>query len=354
MIDSNTDFFKIVDNFAKTAHVPSIPIIEAKLDFVPKVTIAIPTYKRPDLLKDALESALNQVGYDEYDVMVVDNNPERNCETEKLIYSYSDKRLSYYKNAENLGMEGNWNRLFTFAKGPWVVMLHDDDLLLPDFIRVCMSIVFKHPNIGILKPLQYEWYDDGKKLKLPGFTCTKKLKRIYEIDNLRGFVLGPPTGLLLNKEKVHLIGGFNSEMHPSSDFCFIVLFSYFFQVYQIDQVLSIYRWMQNESLKAATLQGFINNDYHLYSYLFKHFKFPNKLSENILNFKFMGIEELYRKIDENLKFDIKILGMQSINPKVGLLSYYLLRCIILLFRFVYACGGKLIFKKRQFNCFDCF
>ena len=50
MIDKNTDFFKYVDNFAKIEHIPSVTIFESSLDYIPKITIAIPTYKRVDLL----------------------------------------------------------------------------------------------------------------------------------------------------------------------------------------------------------------------------------------------------------------------------------------------------------------
>ena len=84
MIEQKTDLFEYVDNFAKTAHITSIPIFEAQLDYTPEITIAIPTYKRTELLKEAIDSAINQTDYANYDILVVDNNPERGCETENL------------------------------------------------------------------------------------------------------------------------------------------------------------------------------------------------------------------------------------------------------------------------------
>ena len=64
--------------------------------------------------------------------MVVDNNPERECETEQLLREYKAiPNLFYYKNTENVGMTGNWNKLFELSQTNFVVMLHDDDLINP-------------------------------------------------------------------------------------------------------------------------------------------------------------------------------------------------------------------------------
>jgi glycosyltransferase involved in cell wall biosynthesis len=39
------------------------------------VTIAIPTFKRAKFLKEAVDSAINQVRYTDYDIIVVANKP---------------------------------------------------------------------------------------------------------------------------------------------------------------------------------------------------------------------------------------------------------------------------------------
>ncbi|MEZ7821095.1 MAG: glycosyltransferase family A protein, partial [Patescibacteria group bacterium] len=146
MVDKNTDFFKYVDNFAKTVNIASIPIFEFKSNRIPKITIGIPTYKRTDLLKEAIESAINQIGYKDYDIIVVDNNPLRGCETEKMMLNYRGQRISYYKNVENIQMAGNWNRLYTLAKGEYVVMLHDDDMLHNDYLLNISNFISKYNN----------------------------------------------------------------------------------------------------------------------------------------------------------------------------------------------------------------
>ena len=76
-------------------------------------SFCIPTYRRSKDLKEAIDSVFAQQTGIPFNVIVSDNNPERNDETEILINTYyADKdNLRYIKNAENLGMAGNWNRL---------------------------------------------------------------------------------------------------------------------------------------------------------------------------------------------------------------------------------------------------
>lgn len=198
MIDQHTDLFKYVDNFSKTAHIPSISIIESKIDYIPEITIAIPTYKRTDLLKEAIDSAINQIAYTNYDIIVVDNNPERDCDTEKLMRSYNNPIISYYKNSENLGMVGNWNRLFTLAKGIYVVMLHDDDLLYPNYLSTIIKSCSKLPNVDIVFPKHNR--SNYRIIKKSGNNnqiikgCKVKLEHF-----INGNFIGPPVGMCVKK-----------------------------------------------------------------------------------------------------------------------------------------------------------
>jgi hypothetical protein len=84
-VNDKTDFFKYVDSFAKDEGVNSLLIKGDISSVAPAVTIAIPTYKRPEFIKCAIDSALSQEKFDNYEVVVVDNDPERGTETEKLF-----------------------------------------------------------------------------------------------------------------------------------------------------------------------------------------------------------------------------------------------------------------------------
>ena len=66
----------------------------------PKVTIAIPTYNRAQLLKISMQSVLDQ-DYPDFRILVLDNASSDN--TEEVVRSFSDTRITYHRNKKNVG-----------------------------------------------------------------------------------------------------------------------------------------------------------------------------------------------------------------------------------------------------------
>ena len=69
-------------------------------------------------------------------------------ETEAVVASFDDPRIRYLRNAENLGMVGNWNRCLAEARGELIANLCDDDLMLPDRLARQVAIFDAHPETG--------------------------------------------------------------------------------------------------------------------------------------------------------------------------------------------------------------
>lgn len=323
MINNKIDSFEYVDNFKKITTVFSIPIICSRLKYIPQVTIAIPTYKRSGLLKVALDSALNQENYDCFDVIVVDNNPERKDDTERLLMTYNDCRLSYFKNTSNVGMAGNWNKLFVLSKSKWVVMLHDDDVLLPNFLQESMSILEKHSDIGILKPSSFKWWSNQNS-NIPFVNQNNRyfrLQRLYDVSNYFGYVLGPPSGCLFSREKVLTLGGFDQSYYPSIDYYFVVLFSKYYKVYKCNKTLSIYRYSVNESLKEEVLDAFIIQDCFLIDRILTEYYVPKFIKKIIIGFRVKyWVEKFCKKLNPQFLYRGNV--DYHISPFIGNLSRF--------------------------------
>ncbi|MCI1720523.1 MAG: glycosyltransferase family 2 protein [Bacteroidales bacterium] len=264
-VNDKTDFFKYVDSFAKDEGVNSLLVKGDISSVAPAVTIAIPTYKRPEFIKCAIDSALAQKDFDNYEVVVVDNDPERDTETEKIVCAIDNPKLKYYKNAENLGMFGNMNRCFKLSRTKWVTILHDDDMLTPDYLSSVMGVVAKRPDIDMLSSRHSIMDVDGHECTYVTDKFYYKLKGGICRMRLRDFTYYFPTrsiGCLFNKEKVESLGGFNQEFYPTSDYVFCAIFCQKFKGYDYNRFIYRYRMGRNESANPETYKVSIVNDYY--------------------------------------------------------------------------------------------
>lgn len=98
----------------------------------PLLSIAIPTYDRPEMLRECLGSILDQ-GTPDLEVIVGNDCPERILSRDSMgIY---DSRLRFVNHPRRLGARRNHQALLRFGRGRYFTWLADDDLLLPGFLN---------------------------------------------------------------------------------------------------------------------------------------------------------------------------------------------------------------------------
>lgn len=112
-----------------------------------RVTVCVPTFKRPELLEVALRSAIAQTVTD-IEILVGDNGglPE----TSAVIDRLADSRIRLVTHETNLGMMGNWVWLMTSATTPYVASLHDDDQWEPTFLEQTLHAMERHPEVSMV------------------------------------------------------------------------------------------------------------------------------------------------------------------------------------------------------------
>lgn len=117
------------------------------------VSICIPTYQRHKLLGEAIDSCLQQT-YKNIEVLVSDDS--KDDVTEDFVKNTSlDRPIRYWHNKPRLGQANNVNQLFTNAKGDRLILLHDDDLLLPDAVENLVNCWDSVPNLVACFGKQY-------------------------------------------------------------------------------------------------------------------------------------------------------------------------------------------------------
>ncbi|MCF6775565.1 glycosyltransferase [Thiotrichales bacterium 19X7-9] len=276
-IDQEHISFDYRDHIMSMEHVQSI-CIKAALIENPVVSIVIPTYKRLHHLILAIESALNQLYIDNYEVIIVDNNPQRDCDVEKYIVAKygNEKKVGYYKNEKNLGMFGNWNRCYKLAKAPWVSMLHDDDLLKDIYLSEMLKYIKmdevvligncpdKLFNVGKIRPKSRSRKIVATVIKWVG---VRLFRGKYVKLNLYDFIFGVPirpVGFMVKKSAIFHIGGFGNHSYVEDYLCFIKMYlKNKGQVKVLDSSLSFYRYSVNQSLEKATQMQFQIYNYYI-------------------------------------------------------------------------------------------
>ena len=126
-----------------------------------RVSVCIPTYNRCELLTDALASVLTQ---DVADVeILVGDDGSSDDETEALLMSLADPRISYLRNERNLGHAQNVNTLMAKATGEYLALLFDDDAMFPGHLQIVAGLLDRYPE-ALMAHTAYElWMTDGRR-----------------------------------------------------------------------------------------------------------------------------------------------------------------------------------------------
>ena len=97
-------------------------------------SVMIPTYNpRADYLEETLLSVLKQdPGPDQMQIEVVDDCSDDDTASE-VTRQVGAGRVMFHAEPQNRGLANAWNRCIERARGHWVHILHQDDIVLPGF-----------------------------------------------------------------------------------------------------------------------------------------------------------------------------------------------------------------------------
>ncbi len=111
----------------------------------PRVSVAIPTYNRADLVAKAIDSVLDQ-DYADREVIVVDNGSTD--DTRAVLDAYGDRIRVLTRG--NLGRAGGRNEAILAARGDLIAFLDSDDEWLPGSLARRVQALDQHPDIGMV------------------------------------------------------------------------------------------------------------------------------------------------------------------------------------------------------------
>jgi glycosyltransferase involved in cell wall biosynthesis len=111
---------------------------------MPFVTVAIPTYRRLSMLRRAVDSVFAQT-FTDWEIVVSDDEAPPG-ETWEFLETLggSDPRVKPVMNGGPHGPSFNHNTALKAARGEWIKILHDDDVLKPNCLAVLAHIVAEY------------------------------------------------------------------------------------------------------------------------------------------------------------------------------------------------------------------
>lgn len=99
-----------------------------------KVSVIVPIYNQEKYLKKCIDSLVKQEG--DYEFILVNDGSKDN--SEKIIKSYRDKRIKYFKN-KNRGIGYTRNFGISKATGKYLMFLDSDDYLEENAIKILLD-----------------------------------------------------------------------------------------------------------------------------------------------------------------------------------------------------------------------
>lgn len=120
-----------------------------------KVSVLLPTFNRPNWLKESVESVLSQEGVD-FELVILDNGSGQ--ETRDYLSTVQDPRVRRYRNEVNSREYGRsaWPDLLALATGEYFVLWTDDDVMEPGNLAAKAKALDESPGIGMVFSPVYE------------------------------------------------------------------------------------------------------------------------------------------------------------------------------------------------------
>jgi len=215
----------------------------------PLVTIGIPTYNRANkTLALAIESACRQ-DYPNLEIIVSDNCSTDN--TRDVVGAFADPRLRYIRQEVNRGPNANYNACLHAARGAYFLLLHDDDLIDPDFVTTCMLAANYSTQYGFIRTGARIIDNDGKYTKdEPNLVYSSDPSEMYLawVTWKTSFYL---CATLFNTEALKLIGGFHSKHNLFEDGFAIIKLSEKHPILNIVESKASFRKHEQQRTHAA-------------------------------------------------------------------------------------------------------
>lgn len=148
---------------------------------MPDISIIVPIYNAENYLDKCIESLLNQTKK-EIEIILINDGSTDN--SEKIIKSYKDKRIKYFKN-ENQGIGKTRNFGIEKAKGKYLMFVDSDDYIDKNMAKLMFDKAFSNSLDMVVCDYYKVINNENIEEKLPSFkptTLKNSPNLLYDIN----------------------------------------------------------------------------------------------------------------------------------------------------------------------------
>lgn len=198
-----------------------------------KVSVIIPTHNRLPLLREAVQSVLEQ-DFEDFELIVVDDGSTDGTSEEMKGYG---GRVGVIEHSVNRGVSAARNRGILHARGKYIAFLDSDDLWVKGKLKIQVSFLEDNPHY----PLCYTdeiWIRRGKRVN-PMKKHAKYSGWIFE--KCLPLCTISPSSVLIRKNLFSKVGLFDEALPVCEDYDFWLRVSARFPIFFINKKLIIKR-----------------------------------------------------------------------------------------------------------------
>jgi glycosyltransferase involved in cell wall biosynthesis len=209
----------------------------------PMVSVIIPTYNRGWIVKEAIDTVLEQ-DFDDYELIVVDDGSDDN--TPAILKAYGKKITVLHQ--PNKGVSAARNHGIAAASGRLIAFLDSDDLWLPRKLSAQVKFFKDHPD-AVVNQTQEHWIRDGVRVN-PKIKHHKFSGMIFEKS--LALCLVSPSAVMIQKSLFGTVGVFDEDLPACEDYDLWLRISCRYPVHLIETALIIKRGGHADQLSKAT------------------------------------------------------------------------------------------------------
>ncbi|CAM3757446.1 glycosyltransferase family A protein [Mucilaginibacter galii] len=168
-------------------------------------SIAIPSYGRPEEFEELLTSIINSTQLPDEVIICEDYSKQRSIlkvigDKWAPVFEAKGCKFNYIENEINLGYDANIRKLIQLSSFKWVILIGNDDLLLPEGIGIINEFCLRNPNVAMIsRPFIRFNTDINKPLGISRFFDHEVIINNEMPANLLFRVAGFVGGLIVNK-----------------------------------------------------------------------------------------------------------------------------------------------------------